>query len=89
MRDFFPSFNNEELDGILFKEVKEIVKTREDLENVLLSTKVIFEEKEDLLEFFDMLLKFGFKDKAMSYFEDIISKNSDYELIEKFNTLLK
>ena len=89
MRDFFPSFNNEELDGILFKEVKEIVKTREDLENVLLSTKVIFEEKEDLLEFFDMLLKFGFKDKAMNYFEDIISKNSDYELIEKFNTLLK
>lgn len=88
MNDFFPS-SKEELDGILFKEVKKIVKTREDLENILLSTKVIFEEKEDLLEFFDMLLKFGFKDKAMSYFEDIISKNSDYELIDKFNTLLK
>ena len=88
MNDFFPSFK-EELDGILFKEVKNIVKTREDLENILLSTKVIFEEKDDLLEFFDMLLKFGFRDQAMSYFEDIIAQNSDYELIDRFNALLK
>ena len=88
MKIFFPSFK-EELDGILFKEVKNIIKTKEDLENILLSTKVFFEKKEDLLEFFDMLLKFGFKEKAISYFEDIISQNSDYELIDKFNALLK
>jgi len=88
LKDFFPSFK-EELDGILFKEVKKIVKTREDLENILLSTKVFFEEKEDLLEFFDMLLKFGFKEKAMSYFEEIIAQKRDYELIDKFNALLK
>ena len=88
MIESFPSFK-EELDGILFKEVKNIVKTRENLENILLSTKVIFEEKDDLLEFFDMLLKFGFRDQAMSYFEDIIAQNSDYELIDRFNALLK
>ena len=88
MIELFSSFK-EEFDGILFKDIKSIVKTREDLENILLSTKVIFEKKDDLLEFFDILLKFGFKEKAMSYFEDIISQNNDYELIDKFNTLLK
>ncbi|AZV47530.1 hypothetical protein C3L23_08735 [Nautilia sp. PV-1] len=82
-------FNSEEINGILFSDVKQIVKTKEDLENILLSTKVVFETKEDLLEFFEMLLNYGYKDSAISYFEDMLSKISDYELIEGFNTLLQ
>ena len=82
------TFNSEELDGIFFKDVKNIVKTREDLENILLSTKVLFENKEELIEFFDLLLKYGFKENAISYFEDLISQIDDLEIIDGFNNLL-
>jgi len=82
-------FSTNEIDGIFFKDVEEIVKTRKDLENILLSTKVLFESKEELLEFFDMLLKYGFKENAISYFEDLVSQIDDVEIINGFNTLLK
>jgi len=81
--------NPNELNGILFKDVKEIVKNKEDLENVLLSTKVIFENKEDLLEFFEMLIKYGFKENAISYMEELLPLINDLEIIDGFNSLLK
>jgi len=80
--------NSEEINGIFFKDVKNIVKSKEDLENILLSTKVLFEKKEELLEFFDMLLKYGFKENAISYFEDLIKQMNDLEIIDGFNSLL-
>ena len=82
------NFNNEEINGIFFKDVKQIVKSKEDLENILLSTKVLFEKKEELIEFFDMLLKYGFKENAISYFEELISQIDDIEIINGFNSLL-
>ena len=82
------TFKNEEINGIFFKDVKQIVKSKEDLENILLSTKVLFEEKDELLEFFDLLLKYGFKENAISYFEDLISQIDDLEIIDGFNNLL-
>jgi type IV secretory pathway component VirB8 len=82
-------FQKEEINGILFVDVKELVKTKEDLENILLSTKVIFETKEELLEFFEMLLNYGYKESAISYFEEILANVNDYELIDGFNALLK
>ncbi len=82
-------FNSDEIDGIKFTDVKNIVKSKEDLENILLSTKIIIENKEQMLELFQMLLDYGFKESAINYFEDISSKMNDYELIDGFNTLLK
>jgi len=82
-------FSNDEINGILFSDVKELVKTKEDLENILLSTKVVFESKEELLQFFEMLLNYGYKESAISYFEELLSNFNDYELIEGFNTLLQ
>jgi regulator of sirC expression with transglutaminase-like and TPR domain len=82
-------FNPDSINGILFKDVKEIIKTKEDLENILLSTKVIFETKEEVLEFFELLLKYGFRENAIDYFEELIFNINDLELIEGFNTLLK
>jgi len=81
-------FHTEEINGIFFKDIKQIVNSKEDLENVLLSTKVLFEKKEELIEFFDMLLKYDFKENAISYFEDLISEINDLEIIDGFNTLL-
>jgi len=85
-----PSFlNSEEINGIKFKDVKNIVKNKADLENILFSTKIIFETREELIEFFEMLLNFGFEESAYNYFEEIISAYDDYELINGFNTLLR
>ena len=82
-------FDVNEINGIKFSDVKEIVKSREEFENILLSTKVIFESKEDLLEFFEMLLKYGYKDSAINYFEEVILNLNDYDIIEGFNSLLR
>jgi predicted nucleotidyltransferase len=82
-------FNPESINGILFKDVKEIIKTKEDLENIILSTKVVFETKEEVLEFFELLLKYGFRENAINYFEEIIFNINDLELIDGFNLLLK
>ena len=82
-------FLKEEINGISFTDVKVLVKSKEDLENILLSTKVIFETKDELLEFFEMLLNYGYKESAISYFEEILANVNDYELIDGFNALLK
>lgn len=81
-------FNPNMLDGVLFKDVKHIVKSKTDLENILLSTKVLFEEKKELIEFFDMLLMYGFRENAISYFEDLMAHIDDLEIIDGFNNLL-
>jgi len=82
-------FDANEINGIKFSDVKEIVKSKEELENILLSTKVIFESKDELLEFFEMLLKYGYKESAISYFEELILNMNDYDIIEGFNSLLR
>ena len=82
-------FLSDQLNGILFSDVKQIVKTKEDLENILLSTRVVFENKDELLEFFEMLLNYGYKESAISYFEDLLANFNDYELIDGFNALLQ
>ncbi len=89
LNDSSSPFNSEEINGILFNDVKSIVRNKEDLESILLSTKVIFENKEDLLEFFEMLLKFGYKESAINYFENVLANIGDYELIDRFNALLQ
>jgi hypothetical protein len=40
-------------------------------------------------EAFELLLKYGFKENAIDYFEELIFSINDLELIEGFNTLLK
>jgi predicted nucleotidyltransferase len=82
-------FDANEINGIKFSDVKGIVKSKEELENILLSTKVIFESKDELLEFFEMLLKYGYKESAISYFEELILNMNDYDIIEGFNSHLK
>ncbi len=86
---FFSPLNNENIDAILFKDVKTIVKTKEDLENILLSTKVAFEKKEEIIEFFKMLIDYGFKENAFDYFEHFISEVNDLEIIDGLSSILK
>jgi tetratricopeptide (TPR) repeat protein len=80
---------NEDIDAILFKDVKNIVKSKEDLENILLSTKVAFENKDEVIDFFKLLIDYGFKENALDYFEDFLKELNDLEIIDGFNSLLK
>jgi len=82
-------FYFEELKAIKYSDVKNIATSREKLENILLSSKIIFEKKEDVLDFFKLLLDYGYKESALNYYEEIIAQNNDYELIEGFNELLR
>ncbi|WP_456470199.1 hypothetical protein [Caminibacter sp.] len=75
--------------AVSFKDIRDLIKSKEDLENVLLSTKVYFETKEELLDFFDILLKYGFKENAISYFEELLQNSNDIEIVNGFNSLLK
>jgi len=81
--------NKEDVNGIYFKDVKNIVNSKEDLENILFSTKILFENKRDVIDFFDLLIKYGLKENAIKYFEDLISETQDVEIIDGFNSLLK
>jgi hypothetical protein len=90
MVEISSSFSSvEEIKGILFKDIKPLIKSKEDLENIIFSTKVIFESKADLMEFFDLLISYGYEESALNYFEELISEINDYELINSFNKLLK
>ena len=79
----------QEFDGVLFKDVKELINSKEDLENLMFSTKILFETKEDVIEFFNLLLKYGKKESALNYLEELITQIDDADMIDKFNSLLK
>ena len=79
----------ENFNGVLFKDVKNLIHSKEDLENLLFSTKILFESKEEVVEFFDMLLKYGKKESALNYLEELITQIDDADMINKFNSLLR
>ena len=79
----------ENFDGVFFKDVKHLINSKEDLENLLFSTKILFETKDEVVEFFDILLKYGKKESALNYLEELITQINDVEMIDKFNSLLK
>jgi hypothetical protein len=82
-------FNIDEINGIKFKDIMHIINSKEEFENILFSTRILFESKEELLEFFEMLLKYGYKDSALNYLEELILNLNDYDIIERFNSLLR
>ena len=76
-------------DGVLYKDIKGLINSKEELENLLFSTKILFETKEEVIDFFSLLLKYGKKESALNYLEEFISQINDADLIEKFNSLLQ
>jgi len=66
--------NVDELDGILYQDIKEILKDKTQLENVLFTTKIMFLDNEELIEFMNKLMEFGYEDMALDYVENIYDK---------------
>jgi len=79
-------FNFDYLDGVTLEDVKELVHSKEDLENILFSTKIIVKSKDDVVEFLNLLMKYGYKDSAIEYFERLVS-NLDEDTISKIDFL--
>jgi tetratricopeptide (TPR) repeat protein len=63
----------ESLEGITYADFKELVELRGSFkmafEDIMFSTKVVITEKEDLLDFLQLLVENGFNEMAMRYIE--------------------
>jgi len=66
--------NVDELDGILYQDIKDILKDKTQLENVLFTTKIMFVDNSELIEFMNKLMEFGYEDMALDYVENIYDK---------------
>jgi hypothetical protein len=65
--------NINELDGILFKDVKHLLDKRETFENILFTTKIMFLNQDELILFMNKLIEYGYKDMALDYVERLYS----------------
>jgi nitrate reductase assembly molybdenum cofactor insertion protein NarJ len=63
-----------ELNGILYEDIKDLLDSKENIENVLFTTKLIFSNNEELVEFMNKLMQFGYEDMAFDYVEHIYDK---------------
>jgi ABC-type ATPase involved in cell division len=61
--------NINELEGVLFQDVKHLLNNRETLENILFTTKVMFLNQDELVEFINKLMEYGYEDMALDYVE--------------------
>lgn len=66
----------ESIDGILFNDFLQIFeqngKDRVILENILFSTKIIINDKDDLVSFVSLAVEYGFKNIADNYLDSLI-----------------
>ena len=62
------------LDGILYSDIKDILDSKEVLENVLFTTKIMFLDNKELIEFMNKLTMFGYDDIALDYVENLYDK---------------
>jgi len=62
------------IDGILYNDIKELLDSKENLENILFTTKIMFINNEELIEFMNKLTTFGYDDIALDYVENLYDK---------------
>jgi len=62
------------IDGILYSDIKDILDSKEVLENVLFTTKIMFLDNKELIEFMNKLTMFGYDDIALDYVENLYDK---------------
>jgi len=64
----------DEIDAILYEDIKDILVSKEQLENILFTTKIMFLNNEGLVEFINKLMEYGYEDMALDYVENIYDK---------------
>jgi len=87
------SFNIIPDDGVEYKDLLEIAKQRgmkKTLQDIMFSSRILINSKEDMMDFISLLYKYDFKDEALSYLESAISIfPQDKYFEEKFLELSK
>jgi UDP-glucose 6-dehydrogenase len=63
--------NINELEGVLFEDVKHLLDKKETLENILFTTRVMFVNQDELVEFINKLMEYGYEDMALDYVESL------------------
>jgi ABC-type ATPase involved in cell division len=63
--------NINEFEGVLFEDVKHLLDKKETLENILFTTRVMFVNQEELVEFINKLMEYGYEDMALDYVENL------------------
>jgi len=81
----FEEFNPELSEAVPYSDIKEFLNSKEGLENVLFNTKIVFESQQELEDFINKLLKFGYEAMAMDYIEKLYHSEIKLDL----STLLK
>jgi tetratricopeptide (TPR) repeat protein len=81
----------EQEDGILYDDFKAIINENDNdfksvFEKIMFSTKVIISDKEDFLEFLDLLIENGYDEMALNYLENALGV---YPTDMQLRTLLK
>jgi len=80
----------EEVEGILYRDIKHLLNTKIQIENVLFTTKIMFLNNEELMEFMNKLMKFGYEDMALDYVENIYDKiTMDFSKLKKYENSSK
>ena len=85
LKEIIKIIENEELDSretldsqdaILYEDFMQIVKDSKDFkqvfQNIMHSTRILIDDKDDLLNFIKLLLKNGYKELALSYLENSV-----------------
>jgi len=66
----------ESMDGILFSDLKSILEDnnfkKEVFENMIFSSKIIIVNKDELIDFISLFIKYGLKDTTDNYLENLI-----------------
>ena len=58
-----------EVVAIFYKDIRDIISSKEGLESVLFTNKIVFSSDEELVEFMNRLMQFGYDDMAFDYVE--------------------
>lgn len=86
-------FSSEEklemLDGVLYQDIKERINNKVFLQNLIMSSPIIFSSKDEILEFIDILNEFEMQKIAFEYMDRIETQiNNILDISEMYNRLL-
>jgi len=70
-REIIKVDNIDMVDGILYSDIKHLLNNKTELENVLFTTKILFLNNEELMEFINKLMEYGYDDMALDYVENL------------------
>ncbi len=86
-------FSSEEklemLDGVLYQDIKDRINNKVFLQNLIMSSPIIFSSKDEILEFIDILNEFEMQKIAFEYMDRIETQiNNILDISEMYNRLL-